>query len=62
MRVGQRLVCLHEYQAVRQLLKCVSESGTATKHDCDTIVLNCVSASDKNPADVSRNLSKFLES
>lgn len=58
VRVGQRLVSLREYQAIRQLLKCVSESGTATKHDCDTIVLSCVSAWDKNPADVSRNPSK----
>ncbi|GAA6082903.1 zinc finger FYVE domain-containing protein 26 isoform X2, partial [Tachysurus ichikawai] len=62
MRVGQRLVCLREYQAVRQLLKCVSESGTATKHDCDTIVLNCVSASDKNPADAKELEALILES
>ncbi|XP_053088354.1 zinc finger FYVE domain-containing protein 26 isoform X1 [Pangasianodon hypophthalmus] len=62
MRVGQRLVCLREYQAARQLLKCVSESGTATKHDCDTIVLSCVSASDKNPADAKELESLILES
>uniref|UniRef100_A0AAR2J1K8 Zinc finger FYVE domain-containing protein 26 n=1 Tax=Pygocentrus nattereri TaxID=42514 RepID=A0AAR2J1K8_PYGNA len=44
VRVGQRLVRQRQYQAVRQLLKCVGESGTATKGDCDTIVLSCVSA------------------
>ncbi|XP_060781171.1 zinc finger FYVE domain-containing protein 26 isoform X2 [Neoarius graeffei] len=62
MRVGQRLVCLREYQAIRQLLKCVSESGAATKHDCDSIVLSCVSASDKTPADAKELDSLILES
>ncbi|XP_053476228.1 zinc finger FYVE domain-containing protein 26 isoform X4 [Ictalurus furcatus] len=62
MRVGQRLVSLREYQAIRQLLKCVSESGTATKHDCDTIVLSCVSAWDKNPADAKELEALILES
>ncbi|KAF7710798.1 hypothetical protein HF521_009670 [Silurus meridionalis] len=62
MRVGQRLVGLREYQAVRQLLKCVSESGTGTKHDCDTIVLGCISTSDKNPADAKELESLILES
>ncbi|TSV02061.1 Zinc finger FYVE domain-containing protein 26 [Bagarius yarrelli] len=62
IRVGQRLVCLREYQAVRQLLKCVSVSGPTTKHDCDTIVLSCVSASDKNPADAKELEALILES
>uniref|UniRef100_A0A671QY69 Zinc finger FYVE domain-containing protein 26 n=1 Tax=Sinocyclocheilus anshuiensis TaxID=1608454 RepID=A0A671QY69_9TELE len=41
IRVGQRLVRQHQYSSVRQLLKCVEESGTASKHDCDAIVLSC---------------------
>uniref|UniRef100_A0A8C5G0J9 Zinc finger FYVE domain-containing protein 26 n=1 Tax=Gouania willdenowi TaxID=441366 RepID=A0A8C5G0J9_GOUWI len=41
MRAGQRLVRRQQYKAVRQLLKCVSESGSATKNDCDTLILNC---------------------
>lgn len=53
MRVGQRLVRQRQYSSVRQLLKCVGESGTASKHDCDAIVLSCVSVADKSPADVS---------
>ncbi|XP_062851780.1 zinc finger FYVE domain-containing protein 26 [Trichomycterus rosablanca] len=61
MRVGQRLVSQREYQAVRQLLKCVGESGTATKQDCDAIVLNCVSAADKNLADAKELESLILE-
>lgn len=53
IRVGQRLVRQRQYPSVRQLLKCVGESGTASKHDCDAIVLSCVSIADKSPADVS---------
>ncbi len=53
IRVGQRLVRQRQYSSVRQLLKCVGESGTASKHDCDAIVLSCVSVADKSPADVS---------
>ncbi len=53
VRAGQRLVRQRQYGAVRQLLKCVSESGTATKNDCDALILSCVSVADKGPADVS---------
>lgn len=53
VRAGHRLVKQRQYGGVRQLLKCVGESGTATRHDCDTLVLSCVSAADKIPADVS---------
>lgn len=52
-RAGQRLVRQRQYGAVRQLLKCVGESGTATKNDCDTLILSCLSIADKGPADVS---------
>ncbi|KAM4625378.1 zinc finger FYVE domain-containing protein 26 [Polymixia lowei] len=51
VRAGQRLVRQRQYGAVRQLLKCVGESGTATKDDCDAIILSCVSVADKSPAD-----------
>lgn len=53
MRAGQRLVHQKQYGSVRQLLKCVGESGTATKNDCDALILSCVSVADKGPADVS---------
>ncbi len=53
VRAGQRLVRQRQYGAVRQLLKCVGESGTATKNDCDALILSCVSIADKGPADVS---------
>ncbi|KTG45236.1 hypothetical protein cypCar_00014961 [Cyprinus carpio] len=38
IRVGQRLVRQRQYSSVQQLLKCVGESGTASKHDCDAII------------------------
>uniref|UniRef100_A0A3Q3FY17 ZFYVE26-like TPR repeats domain-containing protein n=1 Tax=Labrus bergylta TaxID=56723 RepID=A0A3Q3FY17_9LABR len=50
VRAGQRLVRQRQYGAVRQLLKCVGESGTATKNDCDALILSCVSVADKTPA------------
>ncbi|XP_030626827.1 zinc finger FYVE domain-containing protein 26 [Chanos chanos] len=60
-RVGQRLVRQRQYQAVRQLLKCVGESGSATKNDCDAIVLSCVSTADKGPGDARDLESLILE-
>ncbi|XP_071385189.1 zinc finger FYVE domain-containing protein 26 [Centroberyx affinis] len=61
VRAGQRLVRQRQYGAVRQLLKCVGESGTATKNDCDALVLSCVSIADKGPADAKELESLILE-
>ncbi|XP_041827427.1 zinc finger FYVE domain-containing protein 26 isoform X2 [Melanotaenia boesemani] len=61
VRAGQRLVRQRQYGAVRQLLKCVSESGTATKNDCDSLILSCVSIADKVPADAKDLESLILE-
>uniref|UniRef100_A0A8C9WWW7 Zinc finger FYVE domain-containing protein 26 n=1 Tax=Sander lucioperca TaxID=283035 RepID=A0A8C9WWW7_SANLU len=41
VRASQRLTRQRQYGAVRQLLKCVGESGTATKDDCDALILSC---------------------
>ncbi|XP_071354919.1 zinc finger FYVE domain-containing protein 26 isoform X2 [Trachinotus anak] len=60
-RAGHRLVRQRQYGAVRQLLKCVGESGTATKNDCDTLILSCVSIADKGPADAKELDSLILE-
>ncbi|XP_031436154.1 zinc finger FYVE domain-containing protein 26 isoform X2 [Clupea harengus] len=60
-RAGQRLVRQRQYSAVRQLLKCVGESGTATKNDCDAIVLRCISVADKAPADAKELEGLILE-
>ncbi|KAG9336768.1 hypothetical protein JZ751_003116 [Albula glossodonta] len=62
VRAGQRLVRQRQFGAVRQLLKCVGESGTATKNDCDAIVLSCVTIADKGPADAKELEGLILES
>ncbi|XP_051504260.1 zinc finger FYVE domain-containing protein 26 isoform X2 [Myxocyprinus asiaticus] len=62
IRVGQRLIRQRQYISVRQLLKCVGESGTASIHDCDAIVLSCVSVADKSPADSKELEALILES
>ncbi|KAM9842856.1 zinc finger FYVE domain-containing protein 26 [Aulostomus maculatus] len=61
VRAGQRLVRQRQYGAVRQLLKCVGESGTATKNDCDALILSCVGIADKGPADAKELESLILE-
>ncbi|CAJ1074767.1 zinc finger FYVE domain-containing protein 26 [Xyrichtys novacula] len=61
VRAGQRLVRHKQFGAVRQLLKCVGESGTATKNDCDALILSCVSVADKGPADAKEVESLILE-
>uniref|UniRef100_H3BXK2 Zinc finger FYVE domain-containing protein 26 n=1 Tax=Tetraodon nigroviridis TaxID=99883 RepID=H3BXK2_TETNG len=60
-RAGQRLVRQRQYGAVRQLLKCVGESGTATKNDCDALILSYISVADKAPADAKELDSLILE-
>ncbi|XP_068194782.1 zinc finger FYVE domain-containing protein 26 isoform X2 [Antennarius striatus] len=61
VKAGQRLIRHRQYGAVRQLLKCVSESGTATKNDCDALILSCVSVADNGPADAKELESLILE-
>ncbi|XP_054913049.1 zinc finger FYVE domain-containing protein 26 isoform X2 [Poeciliopsis prolifica] len=51
VKAGHRLVRQRQYGAMKQLLKCVGESGTATRSDCDALILSCVSVADKGPAD-----------
>lgn len=41
-----------KYGEIRQLLKCVSESGMAAKSDGDTILLNCLEAFKRIPPQV----------
>ncbi|CAN9501956.1 unnamed protein product [Ophioblennius macclurei] len=60
-RAGQRLIRQRLYGAVRQLLKCVGESGTATKNDGDALVLSCVAIADKGPADAKELETLILE-
>lgn len=48
-RAARQLVEKEKYGEIRQLLKCVSESGMAAKSDGDTILLNCLEAFKRIP-------------
>lgn len=48
-RAARQLVEREKYSEIRQLLKCVSESGMAAKSDGDTILLNCLEAFKRIP-------------
>ncbi|XP_055291674.1 zinc finger FYVE domain-containing protein 26 isoform X1 [Moschus berezovskii] len=43
-KAARQLVEREKYSEIRQLLKCVSESGMAAQSDRDTVLLNCVEA------------------
>lgn len=49
-RAARQLVEREKYSEIRQLLKCVSESGMAAKSDGDTILLNCLEAFKRIPS------------
>lgn len=51
-KVAKQLVKQQKYSEIRQLLKCVSESGVAAKNDGDAIILNCLSEFKNIPAEV----------
>ncbi|XP_041121838.1 zinc finger FYVE domain-containing protein 26 isoform X1 [Polyodon spathula] len=60
-RAVKWLVKHRQYREIRQLLKCVSESGAATKNDCDNIILSCIEAADKVPSEAKELDSLILE-
>ncbi|MBN3289425.1 ZFY26 protein, partial [Polypterus senegalus] len=60
-KAGKRLVKQQQYKDIKQLLKCVSESGAATKNDCDNIILGCIEVADKGPAHAKELDSLILE-
>lgn len=51
-QAARQLVEREKYSEIRQLLKCVSESGMAAKSDGDTILLNCLEAFKRIPPQV----------
>nr|XP_057912961.1 zinc finger FYVE domain-containing protein 26 isoform X2 [Doryrhamphus excisus] len=61
VRAGQRLMRQRKFGAARQLLKCVIESGTATRNDGDALILSCVAVADKGAADAKELESLVLE-
>nr|XP_036858515.1 zinc finger FYVE domain-containing protein 26 isoform X2 [Manis javanica] len=48
-RAAQQLVEREKYSEIRQLVKCVIESGMAARSDGDTILLNCLEAFKRIP-------------
>lgn len=40
------------YGEIRQLLKCIKESGAAAKNDGDNVILNCLDEFDAIPSEV----------
>ncbi|XP_032478132.1 zinc finger FYVE domain-containing protein 26 [Phocoena sinus] len=48
-KAARQLVEREKYSEIRQLLKCVSESGMAAKSDGDTILLHCLEAFKRIP-------------
>ncbi|KAM9554770.1 zinc finger FYVE domain-containing protein 26 isoform 2-T2 [Guaruba guarouba] len=61
-RVAKQLVKQQKYSEIRQLLKCVNESGVAAKNDGDNIILNCLNEFKNIPAEDLDNLIQDMDS
>ncbi|XP_064421077.1 zinc finger FYVE domain-containing protein 26 isoform X2 [Latimeria chalumnae] len=55
------LVKQRQYKEIKQLLKCVFESGAAAKNDCDNIILSCIEVADKGPSEAKELDNLILE-
>uniref|UniRef100_A0A8D0L948 Zinc finger FYVE domain-containing protein 26 n=1 Tax=Sphenodon punctatus TaxID=8508 RepID=A0A8D0L948_SPHPU len=61
-KVAKQLVKQKKYSEIRQLLRCVSESGVAAKNDGDNIILNCLAEFEDIPSDELDNLIQDMDS
>ncbi|KAM6273574.1 zinc finger FYVE domain-containing protein 26 isoform 2-T2 [Porphyrio hochstetteri] len=61
-KVAKQLVKQQQYSEIRQLLKCVNESGVAAKNDGDNIILNCLNEFKNIPAEDLDNLIQDMDS
>ncbi|XP_053924506.1 zinc finger FYVE domain-containing protein 26 isoform X4 [Cuculus canorus] len=61
-KVAKQLVKQQKYNEIRQLLKCVSESGVAAKNDGDNIILSCLNEFKNIPAEDLDNLIQDMDS
>ncbi|XP_062434046.1 zinc finger FYVE domain-containing protein 26 [Rhea pennata] len=61
-KVAKQLVKQQKYSEIRQLLKCVNESGVAAKNDGDNIIINCLNEFKNIPAEDLDNLIQDMES
>uniref|UniRef100_A0A8C3SEA7 Zinc finger FYVE domain-containing protein 26 n=1 Tax=Chelydra serpentina TaxID=8475 RepID=A0A8C3SEA7_CHESE len=61
-KVAKALVKQQNYSEIRQLLKCVNESGVAAKNDGDIIILNCLDEFKDIPSEDLDNLIQDMDS
>ncbi|XP_032630633.1 zinc finger FYVE domain-containing protein 26 isoform X7 [Chelonoidis abingdonii] len=61
-KVAKALVKQRNYSEIRQLLKCVNESGVAAKNDGDIIILNCLDEFKDIPSEDLDNLIQDMDS
>ncbi|XP_060618493.2 zinc finger FYVE domain-containing protein 26 isoform X1 [Anolis sagrei] len=61
-KVARQLVKQQNYSEIRQLLKCIKESGAANKNDGDNVILNCLDDFESVPAEELDNLIQDMES
>ncbi|XP_042303954.1 zinc finger FYVE domain-containing protein 26 isoform X3 [Sceloporus undulatus] len=61
-KVARQLVKQQNYSEIRQLIKCIKESGAANKNDGDNVILNCLDDFDSVPAEELDNLIQDMES
>uniref|UniRef100_A0A670I0S3 Zinc finger FYVE domain-containing protein 26 n=1 Tax=Podarcis muralis TaxID=64176 RepID=A0A670I0S3_PODMU len=62
IKVARQLVKQQKYSEIRQLLKCIKESGAEDKTDGDNVLLNCLDESDSIPAEDLDDLIKDMDS
>ncbi|XP_032083490.1 zinc finger FYVE domain-containing protein 26 isoform X2 [Thamnophis elegans] len=61
-KVARQLVKQHSYSEIRQLIKCIKESGAADKNDGDNVILSCLDEFDSIPAEELDNLIQDMDS
>ncbi|XP_061467048.1 zinc finger FYVE domain-containing protein 26 isoform X2 [Rhineura floridana] len=61
-KVARQLVKQQNYSEIKQLLKCIKESGVADKNDGDNVILNCLDEFDSIPAEELDNLIQDMDS
>uniref|UniRef100_A0A8D0BRZ1 Zinc finger FYVE domain-containing protein 26 n=1 Tax=Salvator merianae TaxID=96440 RepID=A0A8D0BRZ1_SALMN len=60
-KVARQLVKQQKYSEIRQLLKCIKESGAADKNDGDNVILSCLDEFESIPAEELDNLIQDME-
>ncbi|XP_013915694.1 PREDICTED: zinc finger FYVE domain-containing protein 26 [Thamnophis sirtalis] len=61
-KVARQLVKQQSYSEIRQLIKCIKESGAADKNDGDNVILSCLDEFDSIPAEELDNLIQDMDS